>query len=98
MTDLIYDVAWSLAGNKKIKCVIFGGSSMPPYYQLRNSYGAESLRKHSSAIGTGGVMVMDENTNLLKVLLKSLISIITKAAGNAQFAEAPVGWKKLYIN
>ena len=73
LTELIYDVAGGVPGNKKIKCVIPGGSSMPPLRgdQLDGiKMDAESLRDAGSAIGTGGVMVMDEDTNLLKVLIR----------------------------
>ncbi len=73
LTDLIYNYAGGVPGNKKIKCVIPGGSSMPPLRgdQLEGvKMDAESLKEVGSAIGTGGVMVMDEDTNLLKVLLR----------------------------
>jgi NADH-quinone oxidoreductase subunit F len=71
LTDIIYNHAGGVPGNKKILCVIPGGSSMPPLRgdQLEGiKMDAESLKAAGSAIGTGGIMVMDEETDLLRVL------------------------------
>ena len=45
---------------------------------------AESLKAAGSAIGTGGVMVMDEDTDLVKILARIAKFMITKAADNAR--------------
>lgn len=73
LTDIIYKYAGGVPGDKKILCVIPGGSSMPPLRgdQLEGvKMDAESLKEAGSAIGTGGVMVMDEDTDLVKVLAR----------------------------
>jgi len=73
LTDIIYKYAGGVPGDKKILCVIPGGSSMPP---LRGDklegvkMDTESLKEAGSAIGTGGVIVMDEDTDLVKVLAR----------------------------
>lgn len=73
LTDIIYKYAGGVPGNKKILCVIPGGSSMPP---LRGDaiegvkMDAESLKAAGSSIGTGGIIVMDEDTDLVKVLAR----------------------------
>ena len=71
LTDIIYNYAGGVPNNKKILCVIPGGSSMPPLRgdQLEGvKMDAESLKAAGSSIGTGGIMVMDEDTDLVKVL------------------------------
>lgn len=71
LTDLIYKYAGGVRDNKKIKAVIPGGSSVP-WLRGEELEGVrmdlESLKAAGSAIGTGGVMVMDEDTDVLKVL------------------------------
>ncbi len=95
LTDLIYNVAGGVPDNKKIKCVIPGGSSMPP---LRGDHlegirmDAESLREAGSAIGTGGVMVMDEETNLLKVLLRISHFYHHESCGQCTPCREGTGW------
>jgi NADH-quinone oxidoreductase subunit F len=95
LTELIYDVAGGVPGGKKIKCVIPGGSSMPP---LRGDklegirMDAESLKEAGSAIGTGGVMVMDEDTNLLKVLLRIARFYHHESCGQCTPCREGTGW------
>lgn len=95
LTELIYNVAGGVPGNKKIKCVIPGGSSMPP---LRGDQldgvrmDAESLKEVGSAIGTGGVMVMDEDTNLLKVLIRIAHFYHHESCGQCTPCREGTGW------
>ncbi len=73
LTDIIYKYAGGVPGDKKILCVIPGGSSMPPLRgdQLEGvKMDAESLKEAGSSIGTGGVIVMDEDTDLVNVLAR----------------------------
>ena len=73
LTDIIYKYAGGVPGDKKILCVIPGGSSMPP---LRGDklegvkMDAESLKEAGSSIGTGGIIVMNEDTDLVRVLAR----------------------------
>ncbi|MBI5475250.1 MAG: SLBB domain-containing protein, partial [Ignavibacteriales bacterium] len=95
LTDLIYNVAGGVPNNKKIKCVIPGGSSMPPLRgdQLEGvRMDAESLKEAGSAIGTGGVMVMDEDTNLLKVLIRIAHFYHHESCGQCTPCREGTGW------
>ncbi|HJY64698.1 MAG TPA: NADH-quinone oxidoreductase subunit NuoF, partial [Ignavibacteria bacterium] len=71
LTDLIYKYGGGVKDNKKIKMVIPGGSSMPP---LRGDeieglkMDNESLKSVNSYIGTAGIVVMNEDTDVVKVL------------------------------
>lgn len=101
LTELIHDVAGGVPGNKKIKCVIPGGSSMPP---LRGDslegirMDADSLREAGSAIGTAGVMVMDEDTDLLKVLARITKFYHHESCGQCTPCREGTGWMLKTLN
>jgi NADH-quinone oxidoreductase subunit F len=95
LTDLIYNYAGGIPGNKKIKCVIPGGSSMPPLRgdQLEGiRMDADSLKQAGSAIGTAGVIVMDEDTNLLKVLIRIAKFYHHESCGQCTPCREGTGW------
>ena len=101
LTDIIYNYAGGVPGNKKIKCVIPGGSSMPP---LRGDslegikMDAESLRAAGSAIGTGGIMVMDEDTDLVKVLARITKFYYHESCGQCTPCREGTGWMLKLLN
>ncbi len=97
LTDLIYKYSGGVTGDKKIKMVIPGGSSMPPLRgdQLEGvKMDAESLKGVGSAIGTGGVIVMDEDTNLTKVLLRISKFYWDESCGQCTPCREGTGWMK----
>jgi NADH-quinone oxidoreductase subunit F len=97
LTDLIFKYAGGVTGGKKIKMVIPGGSSMPP---LRGDeldgvrMDADSLKNAGSAIGTGGVIVMDEDTQLVKVLLRITKFYWHESCGQCTPCREGTGWMK----
>jgi NADH-quinone oxidoreductase subunit F len=97
LTDIIYKYAGGVPGNKRIKMVIPGGSSMPPLRgdQLEGvRMDAESLKNFGSAIGTGGVIVMDEDTDLLKVMLRITEFYWHESCGQCTPCREGTGWMK----
>ena len=95
LTELLEKYGGGVPGGKKIKCVIPGGSSMPPLRgdQLEGiRMDADSLREAGSAIGTAGVMVMDEDTNLLKVLLRITKFYHHESCGQCTPCREGTGW------
>jgi len=101
LTDLIYNYAGGVPGNKKILCVIPGGSSMPPLRgdQLEGiKMDAESLKAAGSAIGTGGVMVMDEDTDLVKVLARIAKFYYHESCGQCTPCREGTGWLLKILN
>ncbi|MCH8567637.1 MAG: NADH-quinone oxidoreductase subunit NuoF [Balneolales bacterium] len=71
INDLIYDVCGGVRGGKKVKAVIPGGSSTPPLRgdQLEGvCMDADSLRTAGSMMGTAGMIIMDEDTDMVDVL------------------------------
>ena len=101
LTDLIYKYAGGIPGNKQIKCVIPGGSSMPPLRgdQLEGiKMDAESLKAAGSAIGTGGVIVMDEDTDLVKVLSRITKFYYHESCGQCTPCREGTGWMLKILN
>lgn len=69
--DLVYEVCGGMRGGKKIKAVIPGGSSTPPLRgdQLEGvCMDADSLRTAGSMMGTAGMIIMDEDTDIVDVV------------------------------
>ncbi|MDP3147565.1 MAG: NADH-quinone oxidoreductase subunit NuoF [Ignavibacteria bacterium] len=101
LTDIIYKYAGGVIGGKKIKCVIPGGSSMPP---LRGDklegvkMDAESLKAVGSAIGTGGIMVMDEDTDLVRVLARIAKFYYHESCGQCTPCREGTGWMLKILN
>ncbi len=69
---MIEDVAGGVRGGKKLKAVIPGGSSCPVLKaeECDIAMDFDSLAKAKSMLGSGGVVVMDENTCMVKAALR----------------------------
>lgn len=101
LTDLIYKYGGGVPGNKKVLCVIPGGSSMPPLRgdQIEGvKMDAESLKLVGSAIGTAGVMVMDEDTDLVKVLARIAKFYYHESCGQCTPCREGTGWMLKVLN
>ena len=100
LKSLIYDICGGVPGNKKIKAVIPGGSSMPP---LRGDeidgilMDEESLKKIGTHIGTAGVMVMDEDTDLVAVTLRIAHFYHHESCGQCTPCREGTGWMEKII-
>ena len=95
LTDIIYNYAGGIPNNKKVLCVIPGGTSMPPIRgdKLEGvKMDAESLKEVGSAIGTGGVIVMDEDTDLVKVLARITHFYHHESCGQCTPCREGTGW------
>ena len=101
LSDLIYKYAGGIAGNKKIKAVIPGGSST---MWLRGEeiegvkMDADSLKAVGTAIGTGGVIVMDEETDILKVLARITRFYHHESCGQCTPCREGCGWMERILN
>lgn len=101
LTDIIEKFACGVTDGKKIKCIIPGGTSMPP---LRGDsieglkMDAESLRAAGSAIGTGGIIVMDEDTDLVKVLARMTKFYYHESCGQCTPCREGTGWMLKILN
>lgn len=110
LTDIIHTHAGGVIGNKKIKAVIPGGSSMP---MLRGDMiegikmDAESIKMlddwtetprpmfhpmKGSMIGTGGIIVMDEDTDIISVLTRITKFYYHESCGQCTPCREGCGW------
>ncbi|OGU17330.1 MAG: NADH oxidoreductase (quinone) subunit F [Ignavibacteria bacterium GWB2_35_12] len=95
LTDIIYNYCGGVKNNKKIKAVIPGGSSMPP---LRGDeiegvkMDEESLKVLGTHIGTGGIIVMDEDTDLVKATLRIAHFYHHESCGQCTPCREGCGW------
>jgi NADH-quinone oxidoreductase subunit F len=100
LTDLIYKYAGGILDDKKIKAVIPGGSSTP---LLRGDaiegvrMDADSLKNAGSAIGTGGVIVMDEDTDIVEVLERITRFYHHESCGQCTPCREGTGWMEKII-
>lgn len=93
--DLIHDVARGIRGGKELKAVIPGGSSTPPLRadQLEGvSMNADSLREAGSMMGTAGLVVMDENTDMVDVLWRIAHFYRHESCGQCTPCRDGTGW------
>jgi NADH-quinone oxidoreductase subunit F len=68
LDEIIFEHAGGVPGGRKIKGVIPGGMSMPilPAGQLDVPMANEFLRERKTMLGTGGIIVMDETTCMVR--------------------------------
>jgi NADH-quinone oxidoreductase subunit F len=95
LMTIINDVCGGVLGGKEIKMVIPGGSSMPPLTReecLTANMDNESLKEFGSSIGTAGVMVMNEDTDILKVLIRIAKFYYHESCGQCTPCREGTGW------
>ncbi len=93
--DLINDVAQGIRGGKKLKALIPGGSSTPVLRadQLENtSMDADSLREAGSMMGTAGMIVMDEDTDMVDALWRISHFYHHESCGQCTPCREGTGW------
>ncbi|WP_421774534.1 NADH-quinone oxidoreductase subunit NuoF [Gracilimonas sp.] len=93
--ELINDVAQGIRGGKKLKALIPGGSSTPVLRadQLENtSMDADSLREAGSMMGTAGMIVMDEDTDMVDALWRISHFYHHESCGQCTPCREGTGW------
>ncbi len=95
LTDLIYRYAGGIPEDKKIKAVIPGGSST---MILRGEsiegvrMDADSLKAAGSSVGTAGMIVMDESTDLIRVIARIAKFYYHESCGQCTPCREGTGW------
>jgi NADH-quinone oxidoreductase subunit F len=95
ISDLIYDVGKGIRGGKKLKAVVPGGASVPV---LRAdmidgvTMDAESLREAGSMMGTAGMLVMDEDTDMVSFLRRVTHFYHHESCGQCTPCREGTGW------
>ncbi len=71
LRELIYDFGGGILGDKKLKAVIPGGSSVPVLKadEINVTMDIQGLKKVGSMPGSGGVIVLNETVCIVKALL-----------------------------
>ncbi|MDX1430680.1 MAG: NADH-quinone oxidoreductase subunit NuoF, partial [Rhodothermales bacterium] len=95
ITDLINEVAGGVRGGKKVKAVVPGGSSTPP---LRAdmiegvTMDVESLRDAGSMMGTAGMLILDEDTDMVSWLRRVTHFYHHESCGQCTPCREGTGW------
>ncbi len=95
MRDLIYKYAGGLLEEgRSVKAVIPGGISMPILRgdQIDVAVDHESLRKAGTLLGTGGVIVMDDRTCIVRVALVGARFFEHESCGQCTQCREGTGW------
>lgn len=101
LTDIIYNYCGGVLGDKKIKAVIPGGSSTMWLHGEEIEgvrMDADSLKAAGTSIGTGGVIVMDEHTDVLKVLARISHFYHHESCGQCTPCREGCGWMEKILN
>jgi len=92
--DLL-EMAGGVRDGRKLKAVIPGGSSMPvmPADVIMNcTMDYDSLAKAGSALGSGGLIVMDDSTCMVKALLRLSRFYYAESCGQCTPCREGTGW------
>jgi len=95
INDLIYKYAGGVRGGKKIKAIIPGGASMPIIRgEAAEGIGmnAESLKKAGTLIGTAGIIVMDEDTDIVEAIGRLAHFYHHESCGQCTPCREGTGW------
>lgn len=101
LMDLINNYCGGVSGGRKLKMVIPGGSSMPPLTVEEcqtMKMDAESLKAVGSGIGTAGVIVMDETTDVVEVLTRITKFYYHESCGQCTPCREGCGWMLKVLN
>jgi NADH-quinone oxidoreductase subunit F len=101
LLEIIYKYAGGVPGDKKIKAVIPGGSSTMILRgeQLEGvRMDADSLKAAGSSVGTAGLIVMDEDSDLIGVLSRISKFYYRESCGQCTPCREGTGWLWKVLN
>lgn len=101
LKELIYDICGGIPNGKQIKAVIPGGSSMPPMTAEEVEIAMmdeDSLSKLGTHIGTAGVMVMDEDTDIVAVTKRIAHFYHHESCGQCTPCREGCGWMEKILS
>jgi len=100
LAEIVFEHAGGVPGGRKVKGVIPGGMSMPvlPAGQLDVPMANEFLRERKTMLGTGGIIVMDETTCMVRAA--SVISYFFRdeSCGQCTQCREGTGWMNKIID
>ena len=92
--DLL-EMAGGMREGRKLKAVIPGGSSVPVVpgeIMLKTNMDYDSIAKSGSMLGSGAVIVMDETTDMVKVLQRISRFYFSESCGQCTPCREGTGW------
>jgi NADH-quinone oxidoreductase subunit F len=95
ISDLLYDVAGGIRGDRELKAVVPGGSSVPI---LRAdmiegvTMDSASLQEAGSLIGTAGMLVLEEGTDMVAFLRRVAHFYRHESCGQCTPCREGTGW------
>ncbi len=94
LDELVFEHAGGVPDGRKVKGVIPGGISMPilPAGQLDVPMANEFLRERQTMLGTGGVMVMDDTTCMVRVACVTTWFFRDESCGQCTQCREGTGW------
>jgi NADH-quinone oxidoreductase subunit F len=94
LDEIVFQHAGGIPGGRKLKGVIPGGMSMPilPAGQVDVPMANEFLRERKTMLGTGGIMVMDETTCMVRVACVISYFFRDESCGQCTQCREGTGW------
>jgi NADH-quinone oxidoreductase subunit F len=87
--------AGGMQGGRKLKAVIPGGSSVPVLpgdIMMKTNMDYDSIAKAGSLLGSGAVIVMDESTDMVRVLQRIARFYYSESCGQCTPCREGTGW------
>ena len=91
----LLELAGGMKNGKKLKAVIPGGSSVPVVpgeVMLETNMDYESISQAGSMLGSGAVIVMDEDTNMVEVIHRIARFYYSESCGQCTPCREGTGW------
>lgn len=100
LEQIVFGHAGGVPGGREIKGVIPGGMSMPilPAAELDVPMANESLRERKTMLGTGGIMVMDDTTCMVRVGCVIAHFFRDESCGQCTQCREGTGWMEKILN
>jgi NADH-quinone oxidoreductase subunit F len=100
LEEIVFTHAKGIPNGRKVKGVIPGGMSMPilPADQLDVPMANEHLRERKTMLGTGGVMVMDDTTCMVRVASVITYFFRDESCGQCTQCREGTGWLNKIVN
>jgi NADH-quinone oxidoreductase subunit F len=94
LDEIVFEHAGGVPDGHKVKGVIPGGMSMPilPAGQLDIPMANEFLRERKTMLGTGGIMVMDDTTCMVRVACVITYFFRDESCGQCTQCREGTGW------
>ena len=97
--ELIYDCGGGIAGGRKLKAIIPGGSSSPvlPADQIDLSMDFDSIQKAGSFLGSASVIVIDERACMVQLALRIGQFYMNESCGKCTPCREGTRWIELIL-